>query len=180
LLPDAVSRLLGDFEQTGPARACRRSTGAYANCLAVSARCAEWLRANGVDCGLLHLAASREPLPRAAGRWPLCDPADYQHWTVRAGDWSIDWTARQFRPLASWPEVDPVDALAARWRLVEDWACGRCAVLVADERHLELAPAGLARAHQAVAWATGGRGPFRDARHDETAALVRPCACHDG
>ena len=94
----------------------RRPAGAYANCLALSARCAQWLRAGGVECGLLHLAGSLEPFPDGTGRWPFCDHAEIEHWTVRAGDWSIDWTARQFHARAQWPEVERVEALAARWR----------------------------------------------------------------
>jgi hypothetical protein len=168
---------ISDFERTEPARACTRPRGAYANCLAVSTRCAQWLRARGVECGLLHLAGSLEPSPRGAGRWPDCDPADTEHWTVRVGDWSIDWTARQFRPHAQCPEVKRVDALWARWRLVEDWACHRCPDLVTDPRHLALTPAGLEREHRALARASGGRGPFPDPRHDDTPALVKLCAC---
>jgi hypothetical protein len=176
-LPAEVVGLLLEFERTDPARRCRRSAGAYANCLAVSARCAQWLRARGVECGLLHLAGSLEPAPRGAGRWPFCDPADTEHWTVRVDGWSVDWTARQFRRRAPWPNVERVDALAAQWRLVEDWACRRCPDLVADPRHLELTPAGLDREHRSVARASSGRGPFRDPRHDGTPPLVKLCAC---
>jgi hypothetical protein len=172
-----LTLLLRAFEEADAARACEQPAGAYANCLALSARCAAWLRERGVACGLLHLAGSLEPLPHGAGRWPFCDPADTQHWTVRVGDWSIDWTARQFRAGARCPEVEHVDALAARWLLVEDWACERCPRLVADPLHLELTPAGLDREHREVAQATGGRGPFRDPRHDDTPALVRLCEC---
>jgi len=175
--PAVLAGLLREYEATDPARACKRSTGAYANCLAVSARCAHWLRARGVACGLMHLAGSLEPFPQAAGRWPFCDPADIQHWTVGVGDWSVDWTARQFRARARWPEVERVDALAARWRLVEVWACDSCPQLVADQRHLELTPAGLEREHRALAQASSGRGPFGDPRHDDTPALVKLCAC---
>jgi hypothetical protein len=176
LVPAELEWVRG-FETTEPARACERPAGAYANCLAVSAQCAQWLRGRGVECGLLHMAGSLEPFPRGAGRWPFCDPADTQHWTVRVGEWSVDWTARQFRPRARRPQVDRVEALVTRWRLVEDWACPRCTELVADPRHLELAPAGLGREHRALARASGGRGPFPDARHDDTPALVLPCAC---
>jgi len=176
-LPAEVASLLREFEQTDAARAAQGSTGAYANCLALSARCAQALRTRGVECGLLHLAGSLEAFPEGAGRWPLCDPADTQHWTVRAGDWSIDWTARQFRAQAQWPEVLRVEALVTRWRLVEDWACHRCPDLVAHLRHLELTPAGLDREHRALARASGGRGPFPDPRHDDTPALLKLCAC---
>jgi hypothetical protein len=175
--PAELAALLHEYERTDAARACRHPAGAYANCLALSVRCALWLRSRGVACGLMHLAGSLEPFSRAAGRWPFCDPADTQHWTVGAGDWSIDWTARQFRARAPWPEVERVAALAARWRLVEVWACDRCPQLVADQRHLELTPPGLDREHRALARATGGRGPFHDPRHDGTAALVKLCAC---
>ena len=145
--------------------------------MALSARCAQWLRAGGVECGLLHLAGSLEPFPHGTGRWPFCDHAEIEHWTVRAGDWSIDWTARQFHARSQWPEVERVEALAARWRLVEDWACHRCRKLVADPRHVELTPTGLDGEHRALARASGGRGPFRDPRHDDTPALVKLCAC---
>jgi hypothetical protein len=166
-----------DFERTAAARACDRPAGAYANCLALSARCGQWLRDNGVECGMLHMAGSRRAFSRGAGRWPFTDPAETQHWTVRVGDWSIDWTARQFRPRARLPEVEHVDALPLRWLLVEDWACPRCPELVADARHLELTPAGLDREHRALARASAGRGPFPDPRHDDTPALVMLCAC---
>jgi hypothetical protein len=166
-----------DFRLTEPARACERPAGAYANCLAVSARCVLWLRARGIDCGLLHMAGSAQRFGRGAGRWPFTDPAETEHWTVRVGDWSIDWTARQFRPRAAWPQVDHVGALTTRWRLVEDWVCPTCPELVADARHMELTPAGLGREHRALARACGGRGPFPDPRHDDTPALVVLCAC---
>jgi hypothetical protein len=169
--------LLREFSRTEAARACEQPAGAYANCLAVSGRCAQWLRGRGVECGLVHMAGSRDPLPRAAGRWPFCDPAETQHWTVRIGEWSVDWTARQFRPRARWPKVERVDVLAARWRLVEDWACPRCPELVADPRHLELTPAGLEREHRALARASRGRGPFPDPRHDDSPPLLVMCAC---
>jgi hypothetical protein len=172
-----LALLLQEFEQTTPAQVCKRSAGAYANCLAVSALCAQWLRAGGVACGLLHVAGSLEPLRGGAGRWPFCDPAETQHWTVRVGDWSIDWTARQFRRQARWPQVERVDALAARWRLVEDWACPRCPQLVADPRHLELTPVRLDREHRALARTSRGLGPFADPRHDDTPPLVKLCAC---
>jgi hypothetical protein len=178
-LPAAVADALREFGRGDAARACAHPAGAYANCLAVSALCADLLRARDVASGLLHLAASSEPCPRGAGRWPFCDPADTQHWTVRVGDWSIDWSARQFRRRAAWPEVQRVEALAARWGLVEDWACHRCPRLVADVRHLQLMPAGIEREHRALAQSSGGRGPFGDPRHDETPALVRLCACSD-
>jgi hypothetical protein len=169
--------LVQDFRLTEPARACERSAGAYANCLAVSGRCALWLRERGVACGLLHMAGSRQQFRSGAGRWPFTDPAQTEHWTVRVGDWSVDWTARQFRPRGAWPQVDHVGALASRWRLVEDWACPTCAELVADARHMELTPAGLGRMHRAIARATGGRGPFPDPRHDDPPALAPLCAC---
>ena len=93
------------------------------------------------------------------------------------GDWSIDWTARQFRGQAPWPEVVRGDPLMARWRQVDDWAGHRCPELVADPRHSEPTPAGLEREHRALARASSGRGPFADPRHDEAPALVKLCAC---
>jgi hypothetical protein len=175
--PAELASLLREFEQTGPARACGGAAGAYANCLAVSTRCAYWLRERGVPCGLLRLAGSRDPFPDGAGRWPFCDPAKTEHWTVRVDRWSIDWTARQFNPRAQWPQIEQVDALAARWLAAEDWACHRCPRLFIDARHLELTPAGLDREHSALAQASRGRGPFRDPRHDGTPALVKLCTC---
>ena len=176
-LPAELASQLDEFGRSETARACEHPAGAYANCLAVSGLCAQRLRDRGVPCGLLHLAGSREACAGGAGRWPFCDPADTQHWTVRVAGWSIDWTARQFRAEARWPEIETVDALPIRWRLVEDWACERCAQLVVDPRHLELTPAGLDREHRTVARASRGRGPFADPRHDGTPALVRLCAC---
>jgi hypothetical protein len=170
-----VDGLLHAFGRTEAARVCADPVGAYANCLALSARCAEALRAGGVACGLLHLAGSRATFPYAAGRWPWYDPADAPHWTVRVGDWSIDWTARQFRPEAALPEILPVAALPARWLLVEDWACPRCDPLIADPRHMELTPPGLGRRHRAVARTSGGRGPFPDPRHEGTPPLTLLC-----
>ena len=107
----------------------------------------------------------------------MCDPRDISHWTVRAGPWSIDWTARQFHAHAGWPAVEPVESMAARWELTEDWACERCPELVADPRHRALAPARLERAHREIARATRGRGPFEDPRHDGSAGLAALCAC---
>jgi len=175
--PAQLARLLREFAQTDAARLCEHPAGAYANCLAVSVRCAEWLRAHGIECGLLHLAGSRAPFPQASGRWPFCDPREFRHWTVSAGPWSIDWSARQFEPQADWPDVRRADSLPARWELAEVWACHRCPELVADPRHLEFSPSDLERAHRDVGRATGGRGPFADRRHDGPPGLVSPCGC---
>ena len=175
--PTHLALLLDEFARTEPARVCADPAGAYANCLAVSARCAEWLRARGVECGMLWLSGSREPFPDGSGRWPYCDPREFRHATVRVGQWSIDWTARQFQPRAEWPEVMHVDALPVRWRLTEQWACPRCPELVADPRHRELTPSPLERAHREVARATRGRGPFSDPRHDGAPELSALCAC---
>src|SRR5215218_1742832 len=136
--PDGLTGLLAEWARTDVARACAHSAGAYANCLAASVACARWLRGEGVECGLLHLTGILDPVARSAGRWPFCDPARAQHWTVRAGDWSIDWTARQFRRRAPWPLVEPVGGLSGRWRVVDDWACPRCPELFSDVRHYEL------------------------------------------
>lgn len=175
--PTHLAPLLEEFARTKPARACAHPAGAYANCLAVSSRCAEWLRARGVECGMLLLSGSVEPFPEGSGRWPFCDPREFSHSVVRVGDWSIDWTARQFRPGADWPEVAHVDWLASRWHAVETWACARCAALVAHPRHRELTPSRLERAHRDIARATRGRGPFGDPRHDSPPALALLCAC---
>jgi hypothetical protein len=173
-----LDRLLGEFAGTEAARACAEPEGAYANCLAVSVLCAGFLRANGIACGLLHLTGCRTPSSDgAAGRWPFCDAAGIEHWTVRTGRWSIDWTARQFGREAQWPLVEPVEALRERWRSREEWACDSCADLAADERHVQLAPAALHREHRTIGRATRGRGPFPDPRHDATPALVLLCAC---
>jgi hypothetical protein len=177
LAPPQLDVLLGEFAGTETARACARPAGAYANCLAASALCARWLRANGVACGLLHLAGSRTELRGRVGRWPVCDPAGVEHWTIWSGPWSIDWTARQFRRDAPWPLVEPIEALAVRWRTVEVWACERCPEVLGDERHAALAPAALHREHRAIARASGGVGPFPDPRHDGTTPLVRLCLC---
>ena len=125
----------------------------------------------------MRLTGSRKPFPEGAGRWPFYDRATVQHWTVRVEDWSIDWTARQFAPSAPWPRVERVEDMPASWVRVEDWACRRCRRLVIDARHLELTPAGLDREHRAIAQATGGRGPFRDPRHDDTPPLLKLCDC---
>ena len=175
--PQWLATLLEDFATTACARVCADSAGAYANCLAVSVDCAEWLRVRGVECGLLCLAGSREPFPEGSGRWPFFDSRAIRHWTVRAGDWSIDWSARQFSPRADWPDVRHVDSLAAHWELVEDWACPRCAELVEHPLHRAASPDGLERAHRELSRATRGAGPFADPRHDLTPALVARCAC---
>jgi len=174
-----LESLLRDFAATDAARACAEPHGAYANCLAASALCARWLRERGVESGLLHLSGSLEPFDASAGRWPFYEPAQLEHWTVRAGAWSIDWTARQFSASAAWPAVERVEALTERWGRVDDWACHRCPELVSDERHQALAPAALEREHREVAIArAGGRSnPFHDPRHDDSAPLVRLCAC---
>jgi hypothetical protein len=175
--PAQLAVLLEGFRRTAPARVCASPPGAYANCLALSARCAEWLRERGIECGVIRLSGSRARFPEGSGRWSFCDPREIRHWTVRVGPWSIDWTARQFRPQGDWPDVRPVDSLVASWRLTEDWACPRCPELVAHPRHRELTPSGLERAHRDIARATLGRGPFSDPRHDDTPDLVVLCAC---
>ena len=175
-----ATAVLDEFRRSSAARACADPQRAYANCLALSALCAQRLRAAGVACGLLHLAGSRDSLTNAAGRWPYCDPAGLQHWTVAVGAWSIDWTARQFAAAAAWPDVRPIEELTASWGVVEPWACERCEPLVAHRLHLELAPAWLESAHRAIARASAGRGPFPDPRHDTTPPLVKPCACAAG
>jgi hypothetical protein len=175
--PQRLRLLLQEFAPVEPARLCADPAGAYANCLAVSVECAEWLRARGVECGLLLLSGSRAPFPEGSGRWPLFDPLAIRHWTVRAGDWSIDWSARQFRPQADWPDVRRVDSLAAHWHLTQDWACPRCPELVAHPLHRALSPGDLERVHRELTHASGGRGPFADERHDVTPALEALCAC---
>ena len=174
---EQLAMLLEDFAPSASARACADPAGAYANCLAVSVECAEWLRGQGVECGLLLLSGSRAPFPEGSGRWPLFDPLAIRHWTVRTGDWSIDWSARQFRPQTEWPDVRRVDSLVEHWQLTEDWACPRCLELVAHPLHRALSPADLERVHRELTHATGGRGPFADLRHDVTPALVALCAC---
>jgi hypothetical protein len=176
-VPSRLAVLLDEFGRTEPARVCADPVGAYANCLALSAQCAEWLRERGVACGVLRHSGSRATFPDGSGRWPFVDPREIRHWTVRVGPWSIDWSARQFRPQADWPDVMPVDSLRAAWGLTEDWACPRCPVLVAHPRHRELTPNGLERAHRQIARATRGRGPFGDPRHDDTPGLAVLCAC---
>ena len=169
--------LVQEFTRTESARACADPVGAYANCLALSALCAAWLRERDIDCGVLRLSGSRGRFPNGSGRWPFCDPREIRHWTVSVGPWSVDWTARQFQPKANWPDVRRVDSLAASWRLIEDWACPRCPDLVADPRHCELSPSWLEREHRNIARATGGRGPFADPRHDDTPDLAVLCVC---
>lgn len=175
--PRRFTELLRNFATVAVARSCADTAGAYANCLAVSVECAEWLRARGVECGLLRLAGSREPFPEGSGRWPYFDPLAIRHWTVRAGEWSVDWSARQFRPQAGWPDVRHVDSLGARWHEIEDWACPRCPELVAHPLHRAFSPGDLERSHRELSRATHGRGPFADLRHDMTPALVALCAC---
>jgi len=175
--PTHLTVLLQEFGQTEAARVCSYPAGAYANCLAMSALCAEWLRARGVECAIAWFSGSREPFPLAAGRWPYCDLQQINHWTVLAGEWSIDWTARQFEEQADWPDIRHLDTVAARWQRVEVWACDRCIQLVADGRHRELTPSRLDLTHRDIALETGGRGPYADPRHDATPALVSLCAC---
>jgi hypothetical protein len=172
-----TAALLGEFAATDIARACARPDGAYANCLAVSATFAGWLRERGVACGLLRLSSSMWPFTAATGRWPFCDPAAVAHWTVAVHGASVDWSARQFDPAAAWPDTLPIAELAARWRTVQSWACERCPDLVADSRHREAAPDWLVAQHRSLARGTGGRGPFPDPRHDDSAPLVALCAC---
>jgi hypothetical protein len=169
--------LLREFALTEAARACEDPAGAYANCLAVSARWGEWLQSRDVDFDLLRSSGSRTRFPEGAGRWPFYDGLAIRHWTVRVGPWSIDWTARQFRPRTDWPEVKRVDALATEWSKTEVWACHRCPDLVPHPLHRELAPVTLEREHREIAHATRGLGPFLDPRHEGTPPLVTLCAC---
>lgn len=170
--------LLRGFADTEVARACSSPDGAYANCLAASAACAAWLRAHEVRCGLMKVVGSRQAFPRAAGRWPYCDPAGFTHWTVVVDGRSVDWTARQFQPTAAWPEILPLAALAERWQGVEAWVCERCPELVAEPRHLEMAPAELAAVHRERARESAGCGPFPDPRHPRDERPLDPlCAC---
>lgn len=149
---------------------------AYANCLAVSAQFAQWLRDRGVAAGLLHLKGMRDAsLDGAAGRWPHCDPGAFEHWTTLVGDHSVDFTARQFAPDAQAPAVVAVDTLGERWETVETWACPSCDRLVDDPVHAELAPAAMAAEHETLARRTHGMGPFPDPRHLTSAPLRRIC-----
>jgi hypothetical protein len=175
--PTQLAVLIREFATTEPARVCADPAGAYANCLALSAQCAEWLRERGIECGVIRLSGSRARFPEGSGRWPFYDPREIRHWTVCVGAWSIDWTARQFRPRADSPDVRRVDSLVAGWRLIEDWACPRCPELVAHPAHRELAPIRLESEHRNIARATRGRGPFGDPRHDDTPGLAVLCAC---
>ena len=56
--PTHLTVLLQEFAQTDAARVCADPAGAYANCLAMSALCAEWLRARGVQCGIVWYSGS--------------------------------------------------------------------------------------------------------------------------
>ena len=176
-MPTDLEVLLQEFARTAPARSCAEPAGAYANCLAVSARCGEWLRSQGVECELMRFSGSRERFPEASGRWPFCDPDTIGHWTMRVGPWSIDWSARQFSPDADWPAVKRIDSLTADWSQVHVWACRRCPELVVHPLHRELAPSSLEQEHRAVARATSGRGPFPDPRHDGTPDPKSLCTC---
>ena len=172
----AELRVLADaFAGAYAAQVCRTSVGAYANCYALSSRFAQWLRHRDVPCEMLHLTGSRVAFPAAAGRWPLCDPLGFEHWVVSAEDWSIDWTARQFAPDATWPKFVVVDALRAMWLRVDVWACAACDPRPADARHCELARPGLEREHRLIAMQTGGAGPFGDPRHDDAQPLRKAC-----
>jgi hypothetical protein len=176
-----VSPPVRGFALTGAARACATPEGAYANCLALSARYTAWLRDRGAPAGMLVLRGSRDAYPSAAGRWPDCDPEGYAHWVTISGGLCVDWTWRQFEPRADWPVVLPVGALAGAWRDVRVWACEACPDLVADSRHLALAHADLHRGHRSLARATGGAGPFPDPRHDADAVPLSPmCSCAAG
>ncbi len=168
---------LDGFAATPAARACAAPAGAYANCLALSARYAEWLRDQGTPAGLLVLRGRRRPVSAGAGRWPFRDPASILHWTVAVEGWCVDWTARQFDPLEPWPRVDPIAALDKDWDAVVSWACERCPELLADPRHGQLAPPDLHAAHHHRARTSAGRLP--DPRHDGTAPLVTTCGCAD-
>ena len=176
-MPTRLAPPLREFARTAPARACFEPAGAYANCLALSALCVEWLRSQGVGCGMLRHTGSVCRFPQGAGRWPFVDERTIRHWTVHAGAWSVDWTARQFRPDADLPEVEHVESLSERWSLTEVWACERCSELLTHPLHRELTPAWLEQAHLEVARATGGAGPFADPRHDATGELLLLCAC---
>ena len=172
-----IDRLVAEF--AGEAGGFATPDEAYANCLAVSARFAQWLRDRDVPAGLLHLRGLRDAsVDGAAGRWPHCDPAAFEHWTTVVGDRSVDWTGRQFDPAAPAPSVVAVGRLAERWDAVETWACERCARLVDDPVHAHLAPVSMAAEHAEIARRTGGAGPFPDPRHLDSAPLRRICrAC---
>jgi len=167
------------FALTGAARACTTPEGAYANCLALSARYAAWLRERGEPAAMLALLGSRRAFPDAAGRWPLCAPAAYPHWVTVSRGWAVDWTRRQFEPGAAWPAIVPESEIAEAWDDVRVWACERCPDLVADRRHAELAPAGMHLEHRRLARETAGMGPFPDPRHDVDGPL-RPLCVHAG
>ena len=146
------------FALTGAARACATAEGAYANCLALSARYARWLRERGEPAGMIALRGSRAAFPSAAGRWPrlrargLHALGDLQR---RPG---VDWTLAPVRPGRPWPVVLPVEVVAAGWRESEVWACATCPDLLADRRHGDLAPPAMHAEHLAIARATGGAG----------------------
>lgn len=167
--------LLDAFGTTPEARAGATPAGAYANCYALSVAFARWLHERNVRCQILHLVGSRKPLPDAVGRWALCDPATAQHWAVRVGRWTVDWTARQFSPQADFPCVKSRRRLEREWLLIDKWACAGC-ITTADERHLALASPALYEEHYSAATSTAGAGPFPDSRHDLTAPLLKTCA----
>jgi hypothetical protein len=172
-----VSPPVRGFALTGAARACTTPEGAYANCLALSARYTAWLREQGEPAGIVALLGSRRAFADAAGRWPLCPPAGHSHWVTVSGGWAVDWTRRQFEPGADWPATMPAAELADAWRDVRVWACERCPELVADPLHEQLAPAGMHLEHRRLAGETDGRGPFPDPRHERHPSLEPLCAC---
>jgi hypothetical protein len=174
--PLDLPALCAAFAMTPAAATCSTPDGAYANCYAVSVRFARFLREHHVACLLLVLTGPVADMTAAAGRWPYLNPSTASHWVVQVGDVIIDWTARQFDPAAELPYLSPAATAGERWGVVEHWACESCAMLVADERHVELTATGLELAHRLVAERTGGAGPFSDRRHDQTRPLERVCA----
>ena len=168
------------FALTGAARACATPEGAYANCLALSARYAAWLRDAGVPAGLLAMRGSRGAFPSAAGRWPGCDPEDYAHWVTFSGEHCVDWTWRQFDREAAWPVVLPVDALAGAWHEVRVWACETCPELVADPLHQALTPAGCTPSIARWPSPRAGRARSRTRATTTTPPLAPMCSCAGG
>ncbi len=147
-------------------------------CLAVSAQFAQWLREKKIRAGLLHLSGMRNNLADgASGRWPFTDRSTFGHWTVLVGEWSIDFTGKQFDPTVPTPLIVTVDSLKNDWDLVEVWACESCDRLVDDAIHADLAPLEMAEEHRNIAQRTQGEGPFPDPRHMTSASLCKICNC---
>lgn len=101
---------------------CSTADGAFGRCMDASRDLWRYLVRHGFDAEMVEVADLVEPYDREHlhpdwAPWMKQEDRKFlSHTAVRAGDYVIDLTARQFDRRAPFPLIEPVEAFEARWR----------------------------------------------------------------